>query len=70
MYADGVESKLRTENSQLLQILNDTRLDLDDATKSRRDLQLRLRDLETRLGVIPVCSWSMIDVERSFQDIV
>ncbi|KAI6085100.1 hypothetical protein F4821DRAFT_241558 [Hypoxylon rubiginosum] len=53
VYADGVESKLRTENSQLLQILNDTRLDLDDATKSRRDLQLRLRDLETRLGVIP-----------------
>ncbi|KAI1780669.1 hypothetical protein F4818DRAFT_396443 [Hypoxylon cercidicola] len=53
MYADGVESNLRTENSRLLQILNDTRLDLDDATKSRRDLQLRLRDMETRLGIIP-----------------
>ncbi|KAI1766840.1 hypothetical protein GGR53DRAFT_484578 [Hypoxylon sp. FL1150] len=53
VYADDVESKLRTENNQLLQHLNDTRLDLDDATKTRRDLQLRLRDYETRLGIEP-----------------
>lgn len=56
MYADSVESNLREENSQLHQLLGNTRLDLDDATKSRRDLQLRLRDMETRLGIAPVSS--------------
>ncbi|KAI4867194.1 hypothetical protein F4820DRAFT_414675 [Hypoxylon rubiginosum] len=53
VYADSVESNLREENSQLHQLLGNTRLDLDDATKSRRDLQLRLRDMETRLGIAP-----------------
>ncbi|KAI0181792.1 hypothetical protein GGR52DRAFT_55501 [Hypoxylon sp. FL1284] len=54
MYANDTETNLRTEISTLQQALNDTRLDLADAKKSRRDFQLRLRDNEMRMGLAPV----------------
>ncbi|KAK0634678.1 hypothetical protein B0T17DRAFT_586418 [Bombardia bombarda] len=48
VYSEGVESGLREENHKLLTQLRDTQLDLADATKSRRDLQQELLQLEDR----------------------
>lgn len=52
LYAEHIESSLRHENALLRQELGDIRLDLDDAAKSRRDLQQRLRDTEAQMGYI------------------
>ncbi|KAK7739260.1 hypothetical protein SLS62_011249 [Diatrype stigma] len=52
LYAEHIESSLRHENALLRQELSDVRLDLDDAAKSRRDLQQRLRDAEAQMGYI------------------
>ncbi|KAI1495843.1 hypothetical protein F5X99DRAFT_102039 [Biscogniauxia marginata] len=52
IYAEGIESTLRKENSTLIQQLREMRLDLDDASKSRRELQQRLRDVESRMGLV------------------
>ncbi|EMR72164.1 putative ccch zinc finger dna binding protein [Eutypa lata UCREL1] len=52
LYAEHIESTLRHENALLRQELRDTRFDLDDTTKSRRDLQQRLRDTEAHVGYI------------------
>ena len=49
VYAEHVESTFRLENALLRQEVRDIRLDLEDAIKSRRDLQARLRDAEARL---------------------
>ncbi|KAI1412385.1 hypothetical protein F5Y13DRAFT_200019 [Hypoxylon sp. FL1857] len=53
LYAEGLESHFRKENHRLRQQLGDARLDLEGSTKSRKDLQQRLKDLETRLGFVP-----------------
>ncbi|KAI0007945.1 hypothetical protein F4779DRAFT_589245 [Xylariaceae sp. FL0662B] len=53
IYSEHVESHFREENSRLRQQLNNARLDLDDAAKSRRDLQQRLREAESRAGGVP-----------------
>ncbi|RYP51268.1 hypothetical protein DL768_003365 [Monosporascus sp. mg162] len=52
IYAEHVESSLRQENTVLRQELRNTRLDLDDAAQSRRDLQQRLLDVEARMGCV------------------
>ncbi len=52
LYAERIESSLRHENTALRQELRDSRLDLDDAAKSRRELQQRLLDADTRMGYI------------------
>ncbi|KAI0595834.1 hypothetical protein F4775DRAFT_567802 [Biscogniauxia sp. FL1348] len=52
IYAEHIESTLRKENSALHQQLRDLQLDLDDASKSRRELQQRLRDVEARIGFV------------------
>ena len=52
VYAEHVESSYRHENSLLRQQVGEIRLDLDDAIKSRRDLQARLRDAEARLDYV------------------
>lgn len=49
VYAERIESAFRHENSLLRQEVREVRLDLEDAIKSRRDLQARLRDAEARL---------------------
>ncbi|RYO81803.1 hypothetical protein DL766_007136 [Monosporascus sp. MC13-8B] len=52
LYAEHIESSLRQENNALHQELRNTRLDLDDAAQSRRDLQQRLLDIEARMGYV------------------
>ncbi|RYP09182.1 hypothetical protein DL764_001453 [Monosporascus ibericus] len=52
IYAEHIESSLRQENTVLRQELRNTRLDLDDAAQSRRDLQQRLLDTEARMGYV------------------
>lgn len=47
MYAKDVETSLRSENQRLQSELNDTKLDLDDARKSRRDFQAKLQEVES-----------------------
>ncbi|OTA65084.1 hypothetical protein K449DRAFT_260572 [Hypoxylon sp. EC38] len=53
LYAEGIESHYLQENHRLRKALDDARLDLDGSTKFRKDLEQRLRDMETRLGFVP-----------------
>ncbi|KAE8446277.1 hypothetical protein EG329_012363 [Mollisiaceae sp. DMI_Dod_QoI] len=50
IYCEHVESGLRHENARLAQELQDAQLDLDDARRSRRDLQTKLNESQQRLG--------------------
>ncbi|KAJ8130955.1 hypothetical protein O1611_g2672 [Lasiodiplodia mahajangana] len=52
IYAERVESTMRAENSRLVQKLREMTMDLEDATKSRRQLQHRLQDVEERMGYV------------------
>lgn len=52
IYAEHVESSMRAENSRLIQQLREMSMDLEDATKSRRQLQHRLQDVEVRMGFV------------------
>ncbi|KAI0485865.1 C-x8-C-x5-C-x3-H type zinc finger protein-like protein [Xylaria cf. heliscus] len=52
IYAESVESTMRAENSRLVQQLREMSMDLEDATKSRRQLQHRLQDVEVRMGFV------------------
>jgi hypothetical protein len=52
VYAEGVESKLRTENQNLISQLRDAELDLTDATKSRRELQQQLQLSENQSNIL------------------
>ncbi|KAJ2979104.1 hypothetical protein NUW58_g7291 [Xylaria curta] len=52
IYAEHVESTSRTENGRLVQQLREMSMDLEDATKSRRQLQHRLQDIEARMGFV------------------
>ncbi|KAI0914620.1 hypothetical protein F4824DRAFT_486740 [Ustulina deusta] len=52
IYAEHVESTSRAENGRLAQQLRELTMDLDDATKSRRQLQHRLQDVEERMGFV------------------
>ncbi|CAG8956939.1 hypothetical protein HYFRA_00011989 [Hymenoscyphus fraxineus] len=52
IYCEGVERRLGSENALLRKELEDAQLDLDDARKSRRDLQLQLNVANTRMGQI------------------
>jgi hypothetical protein len=46
VYSESVDATLRAENAKLVSRLRDTELDLEDATKSRRDLQQQVQQLE------------------------
>ena len=46
VYSESLDASLRAENAKLVSRLRDTELDLDDATKSRRDLQQQVQQLE------------------------
>ncbi len=46
MYAESIESSLRAESTALMAKLRDTELDLEDATRSRRELQQQVQQLE------------------------
>jgi len=50
LYAEGVETQYREENARLTQELNDAQLDLEDARRSRRDLQQQLNHAQQRMG--------------------
>ncbi|RDL35457.1 Uncharacterized protein BP5553_07388 [Venustampulla echinocandica] len=50
IYCEHVESSLRHENARLGKELEDAQLDLDDARKSRRDLQMQLNLANARVG--------------------
>lgn len=50
LYAEGIETTLREENSRLTKELTDAQLDLDDARRSRRDLQQQLNLAQQRIG--------------------
>ncbi|KAI0106987.1 C-x8-C-x5-C-x3-H type zinc finger protein-like protein [Nemania sp. FL0031] len=52
IYAERVESTMRAENTRLVQQLQGMSMDLEDATKSRRQLQHRLQDVEERMGYV------------------
>ncbi|KAI2641985.1 C-x8-C-x5-C-x3-H type zinc finger protein-like protein [Xylaria nigripes] len=52
VYADNVESTMRAENTRLVQQLRSLTMDLDDATNSRRQLQLRLQEFEEHVGSV------------------
>jgi hypothetical protein len=52
IYAEHIESTMRDENSRLIRQLRELTMDLDDATKSRRQLQHRLQDVEERMGFV------------------
>ena len=52
IYAETVESKLRSDNNELINRLRDAELDLADATKSRRELQQQLQLSETQSSVL------------------
>ncbi|KAI0426981.1 hypothetical protein F5Y09DRAFT_317374 [Xylaria sp. FL1042] len=52
IYAEHVESTARAENGRLVQQLREVTMDLDDATKSRRQLQHHLQDIEERMGFV------------------
>ncbi|KAK4101927.1 hypothetical protein N658DRAFT_495868 [Parathielavia hyrcaniae] len=45
VYSESVESSLREENTNLLSKLREKELDLEDATRSRRDLQQQVQQL-------------------------
>ena len=46
VYSESIESKLRVENANLVSRIRDTELSLEDATRSRRELQQQVRQLE------------------------
>lgn len=50
IYCEQTERSLRHENARLAKDLEDANLDLDDARRSRRDLQQKLNYAETRMG--------------------
>lgn len=50
IYSEKMESSMRAENGRLTQQLRGLSMDLEDATKSRRQLQHRLQDVEARMG--------------------
>jgi len=50
IYAEGMETTLREENSRLAKELSDAQLDLDDARRSRRDLQQQLNLAQQQIG--------------------
>ncbi|KAI1102014.1 hypothetical protein F4804DRAFT_354043 [Jackrogersella minutella] len=53
MYTEEMETYLRKEINHLHQQMGDVHLDLESATKGRAGLQQRVKDMETRLGVVP-----------------
>ncbi|OTB04828.1 hypothetical protein M426DRAFT_261455 [Hypoxylon sp. CI-4A] len=53
LYTEKIESQYRGENARLRQQLADARIDLECSTKSRKDLQLKLMDMEVQLGYVP-----------------
>ncbi|KAI1139832.1 hypothetical protein F5Y05DRAFT_380217 [Hypoxylon sp. FL0543] len=53
LYAEGTESHFIKENQRLRQQLNDARLDIEGYSKSRKNLEQLVGDLETRLGFVP-----------------
>lgn len=50
IYCERVESGLRHENARLAKELEDAQLDLDDARRSRRDLQQQQNLVQQRVG--------------------
>ncbi|KAL1860595.1 hypothetical protein Daus18300_009085 [Diaporthe australafricana] len=50
IYCERVETGLRQENQLLHSQISDANLDLADATKSRRELQQRVKELEHQIG--------------------
>ncbi|EQL00345.1 C-x8-C-x5-C-x3-H type zinc finger protein [Ophiocordyceps sinensis CO18] len=58
VYSDRVESSLHLQNTKLLDELQLCKLDLADATNSRRDLQQRLQTSEAR------CEWFVKENEE------
>jgi len=50
IYCERVETGLRHENARLAKELEDAQLDLDDARRSRRDLQQQLNMVTQRMG--------------------
>ena len=50
VYANDIEGNLRLENNTLSQRLQDAELDLDDARRSRRELQHQLNAANQRLS--------------------
>ncbi|KAI1109219.1 C-x8-C-x5-C-x3-H type zinc finger protein-like protein [Nemania sp. NC0429] len=51
IYCERMESSMRDENGRLLQQLRELSMDLEDATKSRRQFQQRLQEVEGRMGL-------------------
>ena len=54
IYSESIERELRTQNDSLSARLRDSELDLDDAKKSRRDLQQQLHELESRKASLEI----------------
>lgn len=50
IYANDIEVNLRTENTNLAGRLQDAELDLDDARRSRRELQQQLIEANQRMA--------------------
>ncbi|KFX98838.1 hypothetical protein O988_04172, partial [Pseudogymnoascus sp. VKM F-3808] len=50
VYIDKLENDLRGENQRLLKELEDAHLDLDDARRSRREMQQQLTATSQQLG--------------------
>ncbi|PMD45888.1 C-x8-C-x5-C-x3-H type zinc finger protein-like protein [Hyaloscypha variabilis F] len=59
IYCEGMETGLRLENARLAKELEDAQLDLDDARRSRRDLQQQLNLAQQRVGQFSVDCDSM-----------
>lgn len=52
VYTEKVESAMRTQNEQLSQQLREQSMDLDAARSSRRQLQIRLQEIEEHMGFV------------------
>lgn len=52
IYSEGMEARLRNENARLTEELTNTQLDLEDAKRSRRDLQQQLSLAQQRMGQV------------------
>lgn len=50
IYANDIEVNLRNENTNLAGRLQDAELDLDDARRSRRELQQQLKEANQRMA--------------------
>ncbi|KAI0019815.1 hypothetical protein F4780DRAFT_745036 [Xylariomycetidae sp. FL0641] len=50
VYAEHIESKYREDTARLQLQVQNLNLDVEDAAKSRRELQQRLREVEARMG--------------------